>query len=104
MFTKNIFTVITAPPTPAPQPTIVQLPPTPAPPTPAPPPTPQQISPPVPVPTPQPAVAVAQQFIHTMRPVPPLLATTPSGQRTIISTEQNIQPVQQQVLTISNIF
>ncbi|CAH1115421.1 unnamed protein product [Psylliodes chrysocephalus] len=91
--------VITAPPTPAPQPTIVQLPPTPAPPTPAPPPTPQQISPPVPVPTPQPAVAVAQQFIHTMRPVPPLLATTPSGQRTIISTEQNIQPVQQQVQT-----
>lgn len=58
---------------------------------------PQQVSPPTPAPpsTPQPT----PQFTATptMRPVPPLLATTPTGQRTIITTDQ--QPVQQQTQT-----
>ncbi|XP_028138660.1 negative elongation factor A [Diabrotica virgifera virgifera] len=87
----------TAPTTSIPQPTI-QPPATPAVLTPVvTTPSAQQISPPTPapIPTPQP-VAVTQQFIQTLRPVPPLLATTPSGQRTIISTEQ-VQQVQQQV-------
>ncbi|XP_056633978.1 negative elongation factor A [Diorhabda carinulata] len=73
----------------------VQTPPIPSTPTPVTP----QISTPVSVPIPQPAVAVTQQLIHTMRPVPPLLATTPSGQRTIISSEPTVQQVQQHVQT-----
>ncbi|KAJ8930200.1 hypothetical protein NQ314_017023 [Rhamnusium bicolor] len=59
---------------------------------------PQQASPPTGVAptTPQPT----PQFTTTptMRPVPPLLATTPTGQRTIITDQQTIQPQAQQVI------
>ncbi|CAG9861888.1 unnamed protein product [Phyllotreta striolata] len=87
--------VTTVPVTLAAQPAVIQPPPltsTSASPAPV---SATQVSTAASVSTPQPAVAVTQQFIHTMRQVPPLLATTPAGQRTIITSEQNVQPVQQ---------
>ncbi|XP_023015388.1 negative elongation factor A isoform X2 [Leptinotarsa decemlineata] len=80
----------------SPQPAVIQPPPTPivAPPTPAPV---QHVSPPTPAPPPTPQPAITPQFIQTMRPVPPLLATTPSGQRAII-TEQPQQVQTQQII------
>ncbi|KAG5888477.1 hypothetical protein JTB14_022105 [Gonioctena quinquepunctata] len=76
-------------------PAVIQPPPTPiaAPQTPAPPQP--QISPPTPAAPPTPQPAITQQFIQTMRPVPPLLATTPSGQRAIITEQPQQQQLQQ---------
>ncbi|XP_060529549.1 negative elongation factor A [Cylas formicarius] len=71
-----------------------QTPPKSAPPTPAPPtPAPASLPPPAAQPT------GTHQYVttQTIRPVPPLLATMPSGQRTIITTDQatGIQTAQQ---------
>ncbi|KAJ8984790.1 hypothetical protein NQ317_003704 [Molorchus minor] len=57
-----------------------------------------QTAPPTPAPVPTPQPTLQYTAAATMRPVPPLLATTPSGQRTIITDQQIVQQQPQQII------